>query len=213
VSVHRIALTGGLSTGKSYVRHRFGSAGIPTIDADQLAREAVAPGSAGLAAVTARFGPGILDGDALNRKALGAIVFADARAREDLEAIVHPIVREALDRWFTGLDASVHPFAVAEIPLLYETGRERQFDAVVVAACARDRQVDRAMARDGASRDEVERRLAAQRPIEEKVARADYVVSTDGTPDATDAQVTRVIEALDRRFPSPARSAGDHTLR
>src|SRR5688572_30483235 len=117
----RVALTGGIATGKSYVRARFEDLGVPTIDADALARDAIAPGTPGLAAVVARFGPVVLDPDGqVNRAALAAIVFADDGARRDLEAIIHPVVRRAIDDWYRTLDPAT-PFAVAEIPLLYET--------------------------------------------------------------------------------------------
>ena len=111
--------------------------------------------------------------------------------RHDLEAIIHPVVRRAIDDWFASLDPAT-PFAVAEIPLLYETGRDRDFDVVVVAACDPERQVERLIARDAISDAAARQRLAAQLPIEEKVRRADYVVKTDGTYADTDAQVRAV---------------------
>jgi dephospho-CoA kinase len=190
--VIRVALTGGIATGKSYVRARFEDLGVPTIDADALARDAVAPGTPGLAAVLTRFGPGVLDLDRqLNRAALGAIVFADDRARRDLEAIIHPVVRRAIHDWYRTLDPAT-PVAIAEIPLLYETGRDGEFAAVVVAACDPERQVARLMARDGIDADAARQRIAAQWPVEEKVRRAAYVVKTDGTYADTDAQVRAV---------------------
>jgi dephospho-CoA kinase len=197
--MRRVALTGGIATGKSYVRERFEALGVPAIDADRLAREAIAPGTPGLAAVVARFGPGVLDASRqVNRAALGAIVFADERARQDLEAIVHPVVRRAIDDWFRSLEPST-PFAVAEIPLLYENSREREFSAVIVAACEPAQQVERLRARgldDAATR----QRIASQLPIEEKVRRADYVVKTGGSYADTEAQVRAVHAQLLRRF-------------
>ena len=188
----RVALTGGIATGKSYVRARFEDLGVPTIDADALARDAIGPGTPGLAAVVARFGPGVLGPDGqVNRSALGAIVFADERARRDLEAIIHPVVRRAIDDWYRTLDPAT-PFAVAEIPLLFETGRDREFDAVVVAACDPERQVERVMARDGIDAGAARQRIAAQWPVEDKVRGAAYVVKTDGTYADTDAQVRAV---------------------
>src|SRR5688572_23518570 len=121
--MRRIALTGGIATGKSHVRRRFEELGVPTIDADTLAREAVAPGTEGLAGVVQAFGTGILDpSGALDRKKLADIVFRDDDARRRLEAIVHPAVRRATDLWFASLDGSLHPIAIADIPLLYEVG-------------------------------------------------------------------------------------------
>jgi len=196
----RVALTGGIGTGKTYVRRRLEAMGVPTIDADQLAREALAPGTPGLGAVVARFGPHVLDGHGhLDRRALAAIVFSDAGARRDLEAIVHPAVRRAIDAWFDTLNPDTTPYAVADIPLLYETGRDRHFPTVIVVACAPAVQFARVVERDGMSVDDARRRIAAQLPIEEKAARADHVVRTDGTFSDTDAQVDRLHRELGSR--------------
>ena len=178
----RIALTGGIATGKSYVRPRFEALGVPTIDADRAGARRDRAGHPGLAAVVARFGTGVLEADRqVNRAALGAIVFADDGARRDLEAIIHPVVRRAIDEWYAVARPPDTPFAVAEIPLLYENGRDREFAAVIVAACDPERQVERLMARDGLDDAAARQRIAAQLPIEEKVRRAAYVVKTDGT--------------------------------
>jgi dephospho-CoA kinase len=195
--MRRIALTGGIATGKSYVLSRLRDAGVPVIDADVLAREAVARDSEGLDAVVTRFGTDILTPEGfLDRARLGNIVFQDKAARRDLEGIVHPFVRARIDAFFRGLPEDV-PFAVADIPLLYETGRQRQFDKVIVVACAKDTQVERIMARDGLEREEAERRLAAQLPIAAKVALADYVIRTDGSKTETDAEVARLVSELE----------------
>jgi len=195
--VRRVALTGGIATGKTHVRARIEQRGVATIDSDTLAREAVAAGSSGLASVVERFGRDILDADgALNRARLGAIVFADPVARRDLEAIVHPQVRRATDDWFDSLDATVHPFAVADIPLLFEVGREGDFNVVIVAACDPETQVRRVMERDGLTESEARQRLAAQLPISDKVNRADFVIRTDGSYAETNEQVDAVLSAL-----------------
>ncbi len=194
----RVALTGGIATGKSHVSRALAARGIPTIDADVLAREALAPGSTGARAVVERFGDAVrAPGGAIDRKALGRIIFGDAQARRDLEAIVHPCVYERIDDWFRTVESPAG-FAVAEIPLLFETAREHDFDRVVVVACAPERQIERAMARDGLAEADVRARLAAQWPIREKVAKADHVIHTDGTFAETDEQIERVIEALRR---------------
>lgn len=195
--MRRVALTGGIATGKSHVRARFEDLGVPTIDSDVLARDAVAPGTAGLAAVVKRFGPDMLDASgALDRHRLGRVVFADADARRALEAIVHPEVRRATEAWFASLDAARHPCAIADIPLLYEVGRDRDFDRVVVAACDPDTQIRRVMARDGLSEADARQRVAAQLPIEEKIRRADFVIRTDGPFADTERQVREVWKAL-----------------
>jgi dephospho-CoA kinase len=192
----RVALTGGIATGKSDVLARFAALGVPTVDADVLARDAVRPGTPGLAAVVARFGAGVLAADGtLDRARLGTIVFADARARRDLEAIVHPAVRAEMDRWFSRLPPH-HAVAVADVPLLYETGRDAEFDAVIVAICPTDLQLARLVARNGLSPDEAQRRIAEQWPTADKAARATHVIWTDGTFERTDAQVRAVLDAL-----------------
>ncbi len=194
--MRRVALTGGIATGKSYVASRMRAAGLPVVDADVLAREAVAPGSPGLAAVVERFGPGVLASDGtLNRAVLGEQVFQDAAARRELEAIIHPDVRARIDRFFADLPPDT-PAGVADIPLLFETNRAADFDAVVVAACPREMQIERVMTRDGLSRAQAEARVAAQLPIDDTVARATYVIRADGRFAETDAQVARVIDVL-----------------
>ena len=194
--MRRIALTGGIATGKSHVRRQFEELGVPTIDADTLAREAVAPGTEGLTAVVHEFGPDILDpSGALDRKKLGAIVFADDQARRRLEAIVHPAVQRAEEEWFSSLDGSRTPVAIADIPLLYEVGRDRAFDAAIVAASDPAVQIQRLIKR-GLTESEARQRLAAQLPIEEKVRRADYVIWTDGSFEETNRQVIEVHERL-----------------
>ena len=190
--MRRIALTGGIATGKSHVRARFEALGVPTIDSDILAREAVAVGSPGLAKVVERFGAGMLDATgALDRQKLAAIVFSDAAARRDLEQIIHPDVQRSTNAWFASLPPH-HPFAIADIPLLYEVGRDRDFDAVIVAACDRETQRQRLMKRDGLSEDDARRRIEAQLPIEEKVRRADFVIRTDGSFEDTNRQVEQL---------------------
>jgi dephospho-CoA kinase len=194
----RVALTGGIATGKSYCLTRFAASGIPGVDADVLARDAVAPGSPGLAAVARRFGTSVLAADgSLNRPALAAVVFSDRTARADLEAIIHPEVYRRIQEWFVNLPHTTN-VAIADIPLLYETGHEHEFDRVVVAACAPEEQVRRLVQRDGLTLEAALARLAAQWPIDEKVARADYVIRTDGTHEETASQVQRIADALQR---------------
>jgi dephospho-CoA kinase len=193
----RAALTGGIATGKSYVRSRLASHGIPTLDSDTLAREAVAAGSPALAAVAARFGPSVLLPDgSLDRRALAALVFQDAAARTDLEAIIHPRVREATAAWLDRLAVGGETVAVVDVPLLFETGRDREFDRVIVTSCPRSQQVARVVERDGLTVAEAEARIGAQLPTDEKVRRADFVIDTGGTFGDTNRQVDRVVERL-----------------
>jgi dephospho-CoA kinase len=193
-----VALTGGIATGKSHILRHLAARGVPTIDADVLAREVVEPRSPALAAVVRRFGADVLDADgALNRRALGERVFADAAARRDLEAIIHPAVYTAITTWLSQIAAAGHdPIAVADIPLLFETGHEAAFDRVIVTRCAPDQQIARLRARDGLSEAEARQRLAAQWPADQKAARADYVIDTSGSVDDTDHRVDDVLAHL-----------------
>jgi dephospho-CoA kinase len=195
--VRRIGLTGGIATGKSYVRAKFDELGVPSIDADVLARQAVEADSQGLAAVVRRFGSGILDArGALDRRRMAQIVFADAAVRRDLEEIIHPFVRAQADVWFRQLDPMRHPIAIADIPLLYETGADNLYEAVIVTACEPEEQVRRIVARDHITEAEAWQRLAAQMAIGEKVRRANYVIRTDGSYADTDRQVYEVHRQL-----------------
>jgi dephospho-CoA kinase len=202
--VVRVALTGGIATGKSVCLERFGELGAATLDTDQVARDAVAPGTPALDAIVTRFGRGFLLPDgSLDRAALGRLVFADGAARRDLEAIVHPAVYESVNAWFDALErdrasgqAASPLVGVVGIPLLYETGREGDFDHVVVAACPPGMQLARLMERDGLDEADAQPRIAAQWPIEEKARRADFVIDTSGTIADTLAGVDRVWERL-----------------
>jgi dephospho-CoA kinase len=192
----RVALTGGIATGKSYCLAHLAELGAAVVDADRLAREAVLPGSVGLRAVLDHFGPDVLAPDgSLDRPALGRIVFDDARARAALEAIIHPEVYRHIREWFANLPSGTR-VAVADIPLVFETGHNHDFDTVVVVACEPAEQVRRVMARDGLSEREARARLAAQWPIEEKVKRATHVIWTDRSFADTDRQIADVYARL-----------------
>lgn len=194
-----VALTGGIATGKTHCLNRFAELGARTISADHLARDVVAPGTPGLEAVARRFGPDVLDADgALNRARLAAIIFADQDARRDLEAIVHPAVYAAIREW-AERERMPGAILIADIPLLYETGREQDFDAVIVAACQPAQQLQRVMARDGLSDSEARQRIASQLPLEEKARRAGYVIDTSGSVEDTDRAIRQVWDALRTR--------------
>jgi dephospho-CoA kinase len=196
VITRRAALTGGIATGKSYCLARFAALGAAVIDADRLARDAVAPGSDGLAHVVERFGPEFLLPDgSLDRPALGRLVFADRTARADLEAIIHPEIYRRIGEWFANLPSGTR-VAIADIPLLFETGHQHEFEVVIVCACAPAEQLRRLMARDALSEAAARARLEAQWPIGEKVARAHVVIRSDGPFGETDRAVGRVYESL-----------------
>lgn len=193
----RAALTGGIATGKSHVRRRFDALGVATIDSDTLVHQALGPGTDATSAIARRFGGEVITSDgAVDRSKLGALVFADDQARRDLEAIVHPIVYAAIARWFETREYDGAPLALADIPLLFETGRQEDFDAVIVAACSPDEQIRRVMARDGLSAEAARQRIAAQIPIDDKLRRADYIIWTTGTLEETDRQVDQVYRQL-----------------
>jgi dephospho-CoA kinase len=194
--MRRAALTGGIATGKSYCLSRFAALGAATVDADRLAREAVAPASEGLARVIERFGASYLLPDgSLDRAALGRLVFSDRTARAHLEAIIHPEVYRRIDEWFANLPAGT-TVAIADIPLLFETGHHHDFEVVIVAACSPAEQLRRLTVRDGLSEAAARARLEAQWPIEEKIARASFVIRTDAGFAETDRAVKTTYERL-----------------
>ena len=193
----RVALTGGIATGKSYVLSRFAASGVPTVDADSLVHEALSTGSPAVARVADRFGRRVLAANgSVDRKALAALVFADTKARSDLEAILHPEVFRRIDAWFSALPYPFAPFAVADIPLLFETHHEGLFDRIVVTTCGAGQQLERLRQRNGLTEEEARQRLAAQWPIEEKARLAHYVIDTSGPFEDTEKQVERVLAAL-----------------
>lgn len=194
----RVALTGGIATGKSYVRARAESRGVPTIDADAIVHRLLRPGTDVVAAITGRFGRAVLGPDGgVNRAWLGRAVFADPEARADLERIIHPQVYARIFQWAGEQARRGVAWVLADIPLLFETGREGEFDRVIVAACSPAEQLRRVVQRDGLSEAAAAARLAAQWPIGDKVARASDVVDTGGTFEETNRQVDAVCEKLD----------------
>jgi dephospho-CoA kinase len=182
-----IGLTGGIASGKSTVARRLAESGAVVVDADQLAREAVAPGSPGLAAVAAEFGPSILAADgALDRPALGAIVFADADARARLNAIVHPEVgRLSRARFGEALAEDPAAVVVYDVPLLAESRGAHEFDRVVVVHAPAEERIRRLVEFRGMAEDEARRRVLAQATDEERLAMADDVIDASGTLGAT----------------------------
>ncbi len=193
----RVALTGGIASGKTTVSDRWGELGAVIVDSDVLARQVVEQGTPGLAAVTERFGPEILSADGtLDRKALAGKVFGDDEARKDLEAILHPLIRAAADR--LEAEAPEGTLVVHVIPLLVETGRTSGFDAIVVVDVPEDVQLERAMSRDGATRQQVEARIAAQARRSERLAVATHVIDNSRDRAALVAEADRVWAELTR---------------
>jgi dephospho-CoA kinase len=187
----RVGLTGGIASGKSTVSALLRGLGAVVIDADALAREVVARGTPGLAAVVEAFGTEVLTDDGeLDRPAVGRLVFADEERRRRLESIVHPLVFErivALEEQAGADDLVVH-----DIPLLAESGRAGTFDAVVVVEAPHDLQVRRMVGDRGWSVEEAESRIAAQAAPEQRRALATHVIDNSGSREALEARVREV---------------------
>jgi dephospho-CoA kinase len=183
-----VGLTGGIGSGKSTVADLFAELGTPVVDTDIIARELTAPGGAALEAIHALFGDVVMQADGtLDRAALRRRVFADSTALRQLEAILHPRIRQAVDRALAALDA---PYALVVVPLLVETGGYRDvLDRVLVVDCPEDLQIERVTARSGLTRDEAKAILAAQTGRAERLAAADDVIVNTTTREALRADV------------------------
>lgn len=193
-----VGLTGGIGSGKSTVSAILRTLGAVVIDADVLAREVVTPGEPVLARIASEFGPGVLRADGtLDRKALGAIVFADPDKRKRLEAITHPAIREHFARRLAELAAhGFHGLAFFDAPVMIESGHYTTMDRLVVVVADEGAQLARLIDRDGCSRDEAAQKIRSQMPLSEKAKLADYVIDNSGDRAATEKQVKRVYAAL-----------------
>ena len=185
----RIGLTGGIASGKSAAAQRFSELGVPIIDADEAARAVVAPGTAGLAQVIAKFGPGVVlkNGD-LNRRALRDLIFANPSLRRELENILHPLIRADMDR---RAQAAIGPYLIMALPLLVEAGSRNRVDRVLVVDVDEALQLQRVMERDGSTLDQARAILASQSTRSARLAAADDVLLNVGT-------VTDLRQAVDR---------------
>lgn len=191
-----IGLTGGIASGKSTVARLLAARGVPVIDADQLARDAVLPGTPALAAIVELFGPGVLQEDGLlDRQALGAMVFADPPLRRRLEAILHPAIRSLAEERLAELRNGGVAVAVYMAPLLVEAGATDRVDEIWVVYVDRETQIARVMARDGLNREEAGQRLAAQMPMEDKATHGRIVIDNRGD----EAELEKAVLELCRR--------------
>jgi dephospho-CoA kinase len=192
-----VGLTGGLATGKSTVSETFRSLGCVIIDADVLAREIVAPGQPALAAIVREFGPDMLQPDGtLDRKRLGAIVFADPTRRKRIEAITHPAIRDRFQARLAELETQgFEGLVIWDAPVMIESGGHKAMDRLVVVVTDAATQRARALGRDGDPAD-AERKIASQMPLAEKAALADYVIDNSGDRAATEARTREVHAAL-----------------
>ena len=199
-----VGLTGGIASGKSTVARAFRALGVLVVDADEVAREVVLPGTVALGDIVRAFGPSVLDAaGTLDRKALGAIVFGDAEARKKLEAITHPrIFARSMELLGSGATGGA-PYSLYEAALLVESGSYRMFATLVVVAARRETQLRRLMARDGIEQKDAEARLDAQLPLDQKIGVAGHVIWNDGELESLEAAVLDVHKALLLRFAPP----------
>lgn len=198
-----VGLSGGIACGKSTVADMFADLGISVIDADDLAREVVEPGTPGLQMIVERFGKGVLDETGhLDRKKVGEMVFGDEDARETLNAIMHPLIGAAGAKHIMARQDSSAPYLLYEAALLVETRAYEAFSALIVVSAEESLQRLRLIARDGFTALEANARIDSQLPLEQKVAVADYVVTNNGDLDSTREQVAAIHEKLVARFAS-----------
>lgn len=207
IAPFRVALTGGIASGKSVVADMFADLGIPVIDTDLIAREVVAPGQPALDEIRERFGSSMLKGDGhLDRAAMRRHVFSDENARADLEALLHPRIATETMRQ---ADAAEGPYQVIVVPLLVGSNLQDVVDRILVVDCSEETQVSRLLARDMETEQQARRILAAQASRQERLAIADDVISNEGSLDETRARV----RSLDREYRRIAQHRGQHAPR
>ncbi|HEV2198493.1 MAG TPA: dephospho-CoA kinase [Bryobacteraceae bacterium] len=194
----RVGLTGGLATGKSFVGRTLAGFGCHLIRNDDLGHAVMQPGGEAYDGIVREFGPAILNPDGtVDRRKLAAQVFDNPDRLAALNALVHPPVRARTHQELDAFERS-HPdgIAVVEAAILVETGSFREYEKLIVAVCGEEQQIERAMSRDGLTREEVVNRLSRQMPLAEKIRYADYVIDTSGTKENTIAQTKAVYESL-----------------
>ena len=194
----KIGLTGSIACGKSTVSSYLRTLGYDVVDADAISRALTAPGGSALPAIREAFGDAVFDSDALDRRALGSVVFADEEKRRQLNGILHPMIIGETMRQLDALDAQGR-LVFGDIPLLYECGMESMFDRIWVVIASEPTQLARLMARDGLSEDEALRRIRSQMSSAEKAQRADAVINSDGPIPNTQRQVRILLAHPDQR--------------
>jgi dephospho-CoA kinase len=190
-----VGLTGSLAMGKSHTARLFAELGIPVFDADAVVHELYRPGGKAIANIR-RLIPGAIVGDAVDRQRLSTAILADESLLDRLEAAIHPLVREEQARFIDRERRRKSPIVVIDVPLLFETGREGEFDSIVVVTASPDIQRQRALARPGMTPEKLDFILARQLPDSEKRARADFLVETGGSPEQARSQVQRIVNLL-----------------
>jgi dephospho-CoA kinase len=196
----RVGLTGSIATGKSFVSGVLAGLGCHVVDADELARKVVERGTEGLRRVSEAFGAGVVREDgALDRAALGSLVFGDEERRALLNSILHPLIMAEQDALLNQWELEdPRGVGIVDAALLIESGGFRRFDKLIVVHCRPDVQLERLMRRNGLSREDASARIAAQLPQEEKLKHADFAVDTSGSFDETRARIEEVYEQLRR---------------
>ncbi|MCJ7627774.1 MAG: dephospho-CoA kinase [Longimicrobiales bacterium] len=196
----KVALTGNVGSGKSTVAAIWSDAGVPVVRADDLAREVVVPGSDGLARVVKEFGGEVVQKDgSLDRTALRTRVFRDPGERARLEGILHPLIRSLRDDWIAHHEARMTALVVAEIPLLFEVGLEKEYDAVVLVVAPHGERLRRLMADRGLAEEEASRVMAAQIPNQDKLELADYVLENGGSREDLEIRCLALLDLLRAR--------------
>lgn len=196
----KVALTGNVASGKSTVARIWSDQAVPLIRADDLAREAAAPGTEGLARIVAEFGSGILHADgSLNRPGLRDLVFRDAAMRARLEAILHPLIGSLRRQWEARQERGGVPMVVAEIPLLYEAGLEDGYDLVVLVVAPAEERLSRLTRGRGLDEPEARRVMASQMPSEDKLSKADFVLENGGSREDLETRSLALLDLLRAR--------------
>lgn len=202
-----IGLTGGIASGKTTVANLFAEKGVPLVDADEIARVAVEPGSKGLQAIKDAFGETVLLPDgSLNRAQLRAIVFADEQQRERLNSLLHPIIRQITAERITALEAQNIPYCLRVIPLLVETAQQSEMDAIIVVDVPEAVQIERVMARDGSDEQQARAILNSQASREERLAIADYTIDNQQSVEQLGTVVDTIHQQLLQRANTNAAS-------
>ncbi|MBT3182788.1 MAG: dephospho-CoA kinase [Deltaproteobacteria bacterium] len=199
-----LCLTGNIGTGKSTVSWMFEELGIPTIDADKIAHEALAPHSPIWEQIFKHFGKSILlEDNVIDRSKLAKTIFDDPRERKFLESLIHPYVRNEISHRIASLVKQNQPFVMVEIPLLFEVGWESDFDAIIVITCSKENEIERCRNKFKLSREEALKRIDSQYPLQRKIDSADVIIENDGPLEETEVQVKRLYhEMVSGKFPS-----------
>ncbi|MBE5799410.1 MAG: dephospho-CoA kinase [Clostridiales bacterium] len=191
----KIGLTGSIACGKSTVSGYLRSLGYHVVDADAISHSLTAPGGAALGTIRTAFGDAVFDGDILDRRALGSVVFGDTQKRAQLNAILHPLIISTIESELAAHDTP-DTLVIGDVPLLYECDMAHMFDRVWVVSVPLSEQIARICMRDGLSREEAIRRIDAQMPLTDKCALADAVIDTNGPIENTQAQVRALIQSI-----------------